>query len=165
MREVGYLPELLRLLANAEQPLYSAYVFARENSERVLSIDDFLEQVDSLVAEEVLKLWIVSGDIRAELARTPTTLARLYENEELDGTYDPFSLSITISDAGSVHVSHEWEADIDFVDGRFRLRATTGTSGELLELIGKASGTRLAPETQETDPSGTVVIQGRAERL
>jgi hypothetical protein len=165
LREVGYLPELLRLLANAEQPLYSAYVFARENAERVLPLDDFLQQVDSLVAEGVLNLWLVSQPIRARLARVPEGLGRLYENEELDGTYDPFGLSIENGHEASLDVSLDWEADIDFVAGRFRIQSTTGDLEKLLDMIAAASGTRLIPETRDAGPAGSLLVEGSVESV
>ena len=151
------------MLANAEQPLYSAYVFARENAERVLPLDDFLQQVDSLVAEGVLDLWLVSQPIRARLAQVPEGLGRLYENEELDGTYDPLGLSIESGDDATIDVSHDWEADIDFVAGRFRLRSTSGDLEKLLDLLAAASGTRLMPETRDAGPDGSLLVEGSVE--
>jgi hypothetical protein len=157
-----YQLELLDLLANAETPLYSAFVFSRERAAPALELTAFLQDVEALMLSGAVVLR--HTDARTvELAHVPAGLALQYDPTELDGTYDPLGFSLALSPALDSLRSREWNADFDFVRGTFRIESETEPSAELLEILSNVSDRRLRVTTRSTSDGLVITVGTLAE--
>lgn len=120
---------LVDLVQAAESPLYSSYRWLGRQLGRDVSMPEFLRLVDRLVQLDVLRLWSVDPKSRerTRLPAVPQGLAQQYAGiEDLDDGFDPFVLSLTLGPAADVDSAPEWEVDLDFDHGTFRLKANAG---------------------------------------
>ncbi|MGB2758230.1 MAG: hypothetical protein WBD02_11290 [Acidimicrobiia bacterium] len=116
---------LVELLAIAETPLYSAYIWLNRQLGCALPLEAFLRFMNSLVRRGLVHLWVVdsvTGE-RAELPKSRTDLAYRYSTvRALDPAYDPFGLSLTVSAAARPMAGvdePEWTLDVDWEAGTF----------------------------------------------
>lgn len=124
---------LVDLVQIAEAPLYSTYRWLGRQLGRDLPLGEFLRLVDELVARDVLRLWEVDhrSHDRTELFSVPEGLDERYRSADgLDGSFDPFGLSLTLGAAADIEAEPAWEVDFDFERGRFELVADEGTDDD-----------------------------------
>lgn len=86
----------------------------------------FLRLLAPLLEDDVVRLWAV--DIRTEersrWSEIPPALAERYaEIPDLDDSFDPFGLSLTLGPAADLEASPDWEVDFDFQQRRFVVTA------------------------------------------
>ena len=117
---------LLDLIQLAEAPLYSAYRWLGRELGYEISMTGFTQLLAPLVENDVVRLWSVeigTGE-RTRWYEIPPDLEQRYAAiEDLDGSFDPFGLSLTIGSAADLGTHPEWEVDLDFDEQRFTLRA------------------------------------------
>jgi hypothetical protein len=126
---------IAEMAGTAETPLYSMYRWMSERLGHMVSLAEFLRVVGSGVRRDVFRLWQVetSGSDRTELFDVPRDLESRYMGEaRLDPRYDPFGLSLTLGAAAGVGANPDWEVDLDFVEGTFRLEVRDGEEAEVV---------------------------------
>jgi len=112
---------LLELLQIAEAPVYSAYRWLSRQLGRELSMAEFLRLLASLLEEDVVCLWAVdlTTQERSPWSEIPPDLEERYaEIPDLDDSFDPFGLSLTLGRAADLDASPDWEVDFDFEERR-----------------------------------------------
>jgi hypothetical protein len=117
---------LLELLQMAEAPVYSAYRWLGRQLGHELSMAEFLRLLAPLLADDVVRLWTVdiTTEERSRWSEIPLGLEERYaEIPDLDDSFDPFGLSLTLGPAADLEVSPDWEADFDFDERRFAVTA------------------------------------------
>jgi hypothetical protein len=119
---------ILELLEMAETPLYSMYCVALDDLGGNVSLAAFLEHVDELVQNGVLRLWQVDdARERKELRGVPEELEQSYGRvADLDRSYDPFRLTLTLGPAAPDTSEPNWEVDTDFERKRFVMLVRRG---------------------------------------
>lgn len=157
---------LLDLVQVAESPLYSAYRWLGREVGRQLPMEAFLELVDDLVDDQALCLWSVDPDSerRTELRSVPRGLERRYAEleGELDGSFDPFALSLTLGPRAQVDAEPDWWVDFDFDAARFQIEAKAGHDGEALRQLGRLFPDVTLVEEERLPMDGRIRIAGSA---
>jgi len=106
--------QMLQLLGDAETPLYSAFRHAQKHASG-LSLTEFLRQIDRMIQEDVVRLWLTAEVERQRLSRVPANLVSRYESlEDLDDSYDPFNFTLTLGDNAPKFGPSPWTLDVDF---------------------------------------------------
>jgi hypothetical protein len=107
-----------------------------------MSLNAFLSLLAGLVAGDVIRLWSVdarSGD-RTELFVVPDTLTERYaEVDDLDESYDPFGLSLTLGTAAPDKMANEpdWSLELDARGERFELHASEDVAETVLHDVAR----------------------------
>jgi hypothetical protein len=117
---------LLELLQIAEAPVYSAYRWLGRQLGRELSMAEFLRLLAPLLEGDVVRLWAVdvATEERSRWSEIPPDLEQRYaEVRDLDDSFDPFGLSLTLGLAADLEASPDWEVDFDFEERRFAVTA------------------------------------------
>jgi hypothetical protein len=117
---------LLDLLQIAEAPVYSAYRWLSRQLGRELSMAEFFRLLAPLLEEDVVRLWAVDITIqeRSRWSELPSDLEERYaEIADLDDSFDPLGLSLTLGPAADLEASPDWEVDFDFEKRRFVVTA------------------------------------------
>jgi hypothetical protein len=125
----GIEAQLLDLVQIAESPLYSAYRWLGRQLGRGLSISEFLRLVDGLVQQDMLRLWSIdpTHQKRSRLSEVPEGLEQRYVRvDDLDESFDPFALSLTLGPEADLEAEPDWEVDFDFDRETFRVKARPG---------------------------------------
>lgn len=155
---------LLALLQDAETPLYSAYRWVDKQFEDKLSLTAFLEMVDALLDEDVVRLWHVDFDTyeRSRLTTVPTRLDADYQEvSELDDTYDPFGFSLTTGEAAPGRTQPDWEFDIDFNRSRFVISAISPSAiDDAIRRMGRLFAPTAFVELERRSEGSRVRIEG-----
>lgn len=117
---------LLELLQIAEAPVYSAYRWLSRQLGRELSMAEFLRLLATLLEDDVVRLWAVdiATEERSRWSKVPPDLEKRYaEIPDLDDSFDPFGLSLTLGPAADLDASPDWEVNFDFEERRFAVTA------------------------------------------
>ncbi|MDX6649958.1 MAG: hypothetical protein QOJ97_1909 [Solirubrobacteraceae bacterium] len=120
---------LLDLVQIAETPVYSAHRWQNRQLGRESSMAEFFRALARLVEEDVVRLWAVDSTTheRVRWSEVPSDLDQRYARvPDLDDSFDPFGLSLTLGPAADLDASPDWEVDIDFNDRRFQVTAKPG---------------------------------------
>lgn len=150
----------------AEAPLYSTYRWLGRQLGRDLPLGEFLRLVDELIARDVLRLWEVDhrSHDRTELFGVPEGLQERYEAAEgLDGSFDPFGLSLTLGAAADTDAEPSWEVDFDFERGRFQLLADEGTDDDAVMQASRYFPDVTLVAEQREPAGGRIRIVGRID--
>lgn len=117
---------LLALLQIAESPLYSAYRWLGRQMGGTIPMGEFFKLLAPLLDEDVVRLWCVdvaTGE-RSRWAEIPADLERRFaDTPDLDESFDPFGLSLTLGPAADVDATPQWEIDFDLEKRRFVVAA------------------------------------------
>jgi hypothetical protein len=108
---------LLDLVQIAEAPVYSAHRWLSRQLGRELSMAEFLRLLAPLVDEDVIRLWAVDSTTheRRRWIEVPSDLDERYARiPDLDDSFDPFGLSLTLGPAADLDADPDWEVDFDF---------------------------------------------------
>ncbi|MEA2359864.1 MAG: hypothetical protein QOI62_3124 [Solirubrobacteraceae bacterium] len=111
---------LLKLLQVAEAPVYSAYRWLGRQLGRELSMAEFLRLLAPLLEGDVVRLWAVdvATEERSRWSEIPPDLEQRYaEVPDLDDSFDPFGLSLTLGLAADLEASPDWAVDFDSRSG------------------------------------------------
>ena len=117
---------LLDLVQIAEAPVYSAYRWLCRQLGRDLAMAEFFRLLRPLVEQDVVRVWAVDSTThnRARWSEIPSDLDEKYaEISELDDSFDPFGLSLTLGPAADLDASADWEVDFDLSERRFLVTA------------------------------------------
>jgi hypothetical protein len=151
---------LLDLVQIAEAPVYPAHRWLSGQLGRESSMAEFLRLLEPLVEEDVVRLWAVDSTTheRVRWRELPSALAQRYAQvPDLDDSFDPFGLSLTLGPAADLDASPDWEAVFDFDERRFRVTAKPGAIAGALAQI-----ERLFPDLEfvedDTGPGGDRVL-------
>jgi hypothetical protein len=160
---------LLELVQIAEAPLYSSYRWLDHRLAGRLSLRSFLALVEGLVVRDVVRLWSVdarTGD-RTELYSVPEALGARYSRiTDLDESFDPFGLSLTLGPAAPEGMTAEpaWSLELDAINGTFELRAPEHTAEAVLHDVEDVlHEVRLRPSELRLVGDGQVIIAGHVE--
>jgi hypothetical protein len=157
---------LLDLIQDAETPLYSAYwEFGRELG-RPVTFSEFLYLLSPLIAEDAARLWSVDFEThdRSRWFEIPANLEQRYETEELDPRYDPLGLSLTLGPNGDPGATPDWEVDLDFFGGRYRLSALESALPGAQAQLGRLYGDFAFVEYERETTGERVLISGMLAR-
>jgi hypothetical protein len=106
--------QMLELLGDAETPLYSAFRHAQKRASG-LSLTEFLRQIDRMIQEDIVRLWLATEVERRRLSLVPADLVSRYESSsDLDDSYDPFGFTLTLGDSAPAFGTSPWTLDVDF---------------------------------------------------
>jgi hypothetical protein len=117
---------LLELIQIAEAPVYPAYRWLSRQLGRELPMAEFLRILAPLLADDVVRLWAVDLTIekRSRWREIPSDLGEQYADlADLDDSFDPFGLSLTLGPAADLDSSPDWEVDFDFAEQHFAVSA------------------------------------------
>lgn len=156
---------LIDLVQVAEAPLYSTYRWLGREIGRETSLEEFLNLIERMLQRRLLRLWSVEyvSGVATELFRVPHDLAEQYRTVELADYYDPFGLSLTLGAAADPAARPAWEADFDFDEGTFELRAPDGQEETVIAQMQRlVPGTRLI-EKRKYGVGGEVHVAGDIE--
>jgi hypothetical protein len=160
----GVEVRLVELIHIAESPLYSAYRWTGRQLGRNVSISEFLRLIDGLVRQEVLYLWSIDQKTqeRTRLGAVPDGLAQRYGAlSDLDDSFDPFALSLTLGPGADVAAEPEWEVDFDFDRKTFRVNASPGAEEVALQKLGELfPDVELVEERRRSDSSDCIELSG-----
>lgn len=164
----GIEVRLLELVQMAESPLYSAYRWLGRQLGRNLAMSEFLHLVDSLVQQDILRLWSIdpASQERTRSRVVPEELEQRYLRlDDLDKSFDPFALSLTLGPAADVDADPEWEVDFDFEQETFRVKAKRGAESvamrklaELFPDVELVEERRTADVTDRIELSGSLLV-------
>src|SRR4051812_41756790 len=107
---------LVSLVQIAEAPLYSAYRWVGRQVGRDVALSEFLRLVDRLLEQDTLRLWLTDSTSheRERRLQTPGALDQKYaELADLDRSFDPFGLSLTLGPHADVDREPDWRIDLD----------------------------------------------------
>lgn len=154
---------IIELVQMAEAPLYSTYRWLGQELGRELRLSEFLRIVGGALREDLLRLWSIdprSGERTEYFAVPPDLEARYSAEPELDGSYDPFGLSLTLGAAADSDADPKWMFHLHFEDHVFEVIAIPGHEMEALDAIGRCFPDLQAFETAREDTDGLRRIVG-----
>jgi hypothetical protein len=163
---------LLDLLRMAETPLYSAYGWVGREAGRRVAMSEFLGMVWELMERGLLRLWAPDDESlgRTELFEVPPDLEERYAAlGHTDDSYDPFRLSLTLGSKAERDVELDWQVDLDFARGRFRLLARATARDDALQHLTRYFADvdlipeKTTPEVSKVRVIGRVVAHGVTE--
>lgn len=156
--------QLLRLLRDAETPLYSAYRHLSRDLAEAVSLDTFASDVQERLARGILQLWLYQDERRRELSNVPRDLASRYEVVELDESYDPFGYTLTLGPKMPREDS-AWNFDVDYARGQFVWVGDATMAESSLQRIRYIDPDhRFVVEDRDLDGS-TLRMRGRVEEI
>lgn len=150
--------QLLELVQVAECPVYSAYRWLSRHVGHDLAMAEFFRLLDSMVDRDVVRLWVVDAATheRSRWHEVPPDIEQRYaEIADLDDSFDPLGLSLTLGCAADVQAIPEWGVDFDFDQGRFVLTATLDSVEDAWHQLG-----RLFPDLDITEVDRASVAEG-----
>jgi hypothetical protein len=157
---------LLDLLQLAETPLYSAYRWLGERVGAQLSLPEFLRLVDQMASGDTVRLWSVDPgtSTRKRLPRVPDHLERRYDElGDLDGTYDPLGLSVTVGPRSAPREEPAWSIDLDIAAQRFVLTGDADVVDEAEEAVNRLFPDLELVERERRTDHGRVRIVGSVQ--
>ncbi|MET0600772.1 MAG: hypothetical protein ABW167_02175 [Baekduia sp.] len=129
---------LLELVQIAEAPIYPAYRWLSRQLGRELSMAEFFQLLAPLLEDDVVRLWAVdltTGE-RSRLSTIPSDLDERYaELTDLDDSFDPFGLSLTLGPSADLESSPDWEVDFDFEERHFAVTAQARSTEGALQQV------------------------------
>jgi hypothetical protein len=152
---------LIEMLQMAETPLYSMYRVLDDDFDGNLPLPAFLEHIDALIQQGVVRLWGMSDACeRVECAGVPPDLEERYGTVLLDRTYDPFSFTLTLGPAAPDAPEPDWEVDTDFAQGRYVIVVHRGTMAEAYQQVSRLLPSVAFLEEQRRTDGGVVRAEG-----
>jgi hypothetical protein len=87
---------------------------------------EFFQILAPLLEEDVVRLWAVdlTTEKRSRWSEIPSDLGEQYADlADLDDSFDPFGLSLTLGPDADLESSPDWEVDFDFEERHFAVTA------------------------------------------
>ena len=155
---------LVELLHMAPTPLYSSYCWLAREFDDELSMRQFFELIDGMLAAEVVRLWHTDRETRenTRLHAVPSDMEERYREleDELDPRYDPYGYTLDIGRAASPSEEPAWEVDVDFRAGTFVLIARREFEQEEVERAFAVFAPKRFDEVRRTETEAGLRIEG-----
>jgi hypothetical protein len=154
---------LLELVQVAESPVYSTFRWLSRQVGHDLAMAEFFRVLNSMVDRDVVRLWAVDAETheRSRWHEVPLDIERRYaEIADLDDSFDPLGLSLTLGPAADVEAAPEWGVDFDFDQARFVMTATLDSVEDAWRQIGRLFPDIDFVEVGRATVAGGVRIEG-----
>jgi hypothetical protein len=101
---------------------------------------EFFRLLAPLLENDVVRLWLVdiATEERSRRNEIPSDLEERYaEIPDLDDSFDPFGLSLTLGPAADLEERPDWEVDFDFEQRRFVVIAKPHAIESVQQQVGR----------------------------
>jgi hypothetical protein len=165
MRRGSDVITLMRLLQDAETPLYSAYRFVADTIHPTMRLDEFLTLVNTSMSESQVVLRQVTEGKGREVDSIPEGLAQKYESVEgLDPRFDPFGYSLRLGPEAPDHDHPVWLIDVDLVAGLFTWEGDPRMEGETIDRVSRLHPGYTFSTVSREESGGRLRVKGQVSR-
>jgi hypothetical protein len=155
--------DVLAVLADGTEPLYSAFAYVNREHDGSVALRDFLKLVDDLAQSAMVRVWQWddSQNELVEIGTLPPDALDEYETQEHeDPTYDPTGLALSLGPLGEKFESRKWRLRIDWRAENYVLNTEGNSLQEALRDASRVLGV-IFEEVTRHEEHGRIEVRGR----